>query len=128
MPPREVRALMWEERGRWRGRLEGAPEAESVAASSRNACLARLRKTAGREATMTVEVIPRLVGVAEAAALLGWDKRRIFTYLSRGSFPEPVAALASGRVWRMDDIEAFARTWRRRRSREAEGTPGAGGR
>ncbi len=77
---------------------------------------------------MTVEVIPRLVGVAEAAALLGWDKRRIFTYLSRGSFPEPVAALASGRVWRMDDIEAFARTWRRRRSREAEGTPGAGGR
>ena len=64
---------------------------------------------------LTVEVLPELVGVAEAAAILGWDKRRVFTYISRGSFPEPIAKLASGRVWRRDDIQAYAR--RRRPSR-----------
>jgi predicted DNA-binding transcriptional regulator AlpA len=63
---------------------------------------------AGPGATLTVEVLPALVGVAEAAAILGWDKRRIFTYISRRSFPEPVALLASGRVWRREDIESYA--------------------
>jgi len=58
---------------------------------------------------------PGIVGVAEAAEILGWDKRRIFTYLSRGSFPEPLTALASGRVWRRSDIEDFARDRRSRR-------------
>jgi predicted DNA-binding transcriptional regulator AlpA len=58
---------------------------------------------------LTVEELPSLVGVAETAAMLGWDKRRIFTYLSRGSFPDPVAALASGRVWLRRDIEAYQR-------------------
>jgi predicted DNA-binding transcriptional regulator AlpA len=75
-----------------------------------------LRRRAGR-GVLTVEEVPRLVGVAEAASLLGWDRRRIFTYLSRGSFPEPVAALASGRVWLRSDIEAFAETRRRARPR-----------
>jgi len=28
--------------------------------------------------------------------------------VKRGAFPEPVAALASGRVWRREDVEAFA--------------------
>jgi hypothetical protein len=105
---------MWRERGRWCGRLVDDPEAGTVSAPSRAACLAALRAAAGPEAVLTVEVTPELVGVAEAAAILRWDKRRIFTYLSRGSFPEPVAALASGRVWRREDIEAYARTWRRR--------------
>ena len=40
-----------------------------------------------------MEVVPDLVGVAEAAEILGWDKRRVFTYISRGSFPEPIAML-----------------------------------
>ncbi|HEY7280066.1 MAG TPA: hypothetical protein VID47_00625 [Actinomycetota bacterium] len=102
----EVRAEMWETDGRWRARLSDATE---VTAGSRDECLRRLRSEAG-DATLTVEVEPRLVGVAEAAAILGWDKRRIFTYLGRGAFPEPVALLASGRVWRRDDVEAFART------------------
>jgi predicted DNA-binding transcriptional regulator AlpA len=62
-----------------------------------------------------VETVPDLVGVAEAAAILGWDKRRVFTYISRGSFPEPVVHLASGRVWRKTDVEAYARERRRRR-------------
>ncbi len=106
----EVRAEMWEAGGRWRARLPGSTE---VSASSREECVRRLRSAAGA-ATLTIEVEPRLVGVAEAAAILGWDKRRIFTYLGRGAFPEPVALLASGRVWRRDDVEAFARTRRPR--------------
>ena len=88
---------MWEDGGRWHGRLEGRNPA-AVSCSSREECLRELRRVAGDE-LLTVQETPRLVGVAEAASILGWDKRRIFTYLSRGSFPEPVAALASGRVW-----------------------------
>jgi predicted DNA-binding transcriptional regulator AlpA len=61
--------------------------------------------------------VPALVGVAEAAQILGWDRRRLITYVDRGSFPSPVASLASGRVWRRDDVEAFARTIERRRER-----------
>lgn len=98
---------MWERDGRWHGRLEGASAA--VVADGREGCLSALRRAAGGR-VLVVEVVPELVGVAEAAALLGWDKRRIFTYLGRGSFPDPLAALASGRVWRRADIEAFART------------------
>ena len=52
--------------------------------------------------------------VQEAAAIMKWDRRRVVTYIDRGSFPEPVASLASGRIWRRSDIEAFAREWRRR--------------
>lgn len=64
-----------------------------------------------------VEVTPRLVGVAEAAAVLAWDKRRVATYVKRGSFPEPVAELAGGRVWRLDDVLAFADEFRARQRR-----------
>jgi SAM-dependent methyltransferase len=60
---------------------------------------------------------PRLVGVAEAARILGWDKRRVSTYVRRGSFPEPVASLAGGRVWAEDDVRAFADAFRVRRGR-----------
>ena len=109
---------MWHEGDRWVARLADHPEAGQVSAGSRSLCLSRLRDMAGPDAVLTVEVTPELVGVAEAAAVLGWDKRRIFTCLSRGSFPEPVAALASGRVWRRDDIEAYARTWRQRTVRD----------
>lgn len=64
-----------------------------------------------------LEVIPRLVGVAEAAALLGWDKRRVSTYVKRGSFPEAVEELAGGRVWALDDVTAFAEAFRARQRR-----------
>jgi hypothetical protein len=53
--------------------------------------------------------------VAEAAEVMGWDKRRVITYIDRGTFPQPLQALASGRVWVRTDVEAFAETWRARR-------------
>jgi hypothetical protein len=114
MGSEEIRAVMWEAGGRWYARL-AAPDAPVRSAATRKRCMDDLRAAAGN-AVLTVEVEPDLVGVAEAAELLGWDKRRIFTYLGRGSFPEPVAALASGRVWRRGDVEAFARTRRSRSS------------
>ena len=71
--------------------------------------------TAGGEPnTLVVEVLPLLAGVAEAAQVMGWDKRRVITYIDRGSFPAPAQSLASGRVWLRSDIERFARDWRAR--------------
>lgn len=112
----EVRATMWPEGGRWHGRLEASSEVE-VFASTRETCLAELRRVAGGGATLVVEITPALAGVAEAAAIMGWDKRRVITYLNRKAFPEPIASLASGRVWRREDVEAFARAWRERQAR-----------
>jgi hypothetical protein len=112
---RDVRARAVEADGRWSGWL--LPEGRSVSAPTRERILARLRDQAGEDAILTVELEPALVGVAEAATILGWDKRRVATYAERGSFPAPVAALASGRIWRREDVEAFARAFRRRRAR-----------
>jgi hypothetical protein len=64
-----------------------------------------------------LEVIPRLLGVSEAADVLGWDKRRVSTYVKRGSFPDPVEELAGGRVWALDDVLAFAKEFRARQHR-----------
>jgi hypothetical protein len=90
-----------------------------VEARTRDGCLNELRDAAGDDAILTVEVLPMLAGVAEAAAILGWDRRRVVTYIDRGSFPSPIASLASGRVWIRDDVEAFARAFRRRQARRA---------
>jgi len=99
----------------WTGRIPATRT--EVTASSRRDCLAKLRRAAGDGVSLAVEITPALAGVAEAAAILGWDKRRVITYVDRGSFPEPIARLASGRVWRWDDVEAFARAWARKQAR-----------
>ena len=69
--------------------------------------------------TIVALTLPRLAGVAEAAEIMGWDRRRVITYIDRGSFPEPVQTLASGRVWIRADVEAFATEWRARQARRA---------
>lgn len=51
-----------------------------------------------------------LVGVKEAAEILGWDVRRVATYRSRGSFPEPMAVMAMGPVWTREQIENYKAT------------------
>ncbi|MFN8234439.1 MAG: hypothetical protein U0V56_13570, partial [Actinomycetota bacterium] len=92
-----------------------------VTATSREGCLRELRRAVGADVELTVELVPRLAGVAEAAEIMGWDKRRVVTYIDRGSFPEPVTTLASGRVWLREDVEAYARRWRERRDRARTG-------
>ncbi|HEY2802891.1 MAG TPA: helix-turn-helix domain-containing protein [Actinomycetota bacterium] len=93
----------------WHGRV-GAFEVDG----SREECLSALRAHASGMEPLAIEVLPRIAGVSEAAAILGWDKRRVMTYVRRGSFPEPFAHLASGRIWRREDVEAFAASKRKR--------------
>jgi hypothetical protein len=110
----DARARMWEAGGRWFARILDAPAYIEVTGVSRAQCLAELRKVTGDDVTLTVEAIPVVVGVAEAAEIMGWDKRRVITYIDRGSFPEPITSLASGRIWLREDVEAYATEWRAR--------------
>jgi hypothetical protein len=109
----DVRGSLRREGGGWTGRLGG----RQVRARTRAGCVSALRRLAGDRVALVVDESPDLVGVSEAASILGWDRRRVATYVRRGAFPEPVAALASGRVWRRDDVEAFARDRARRKGR-----------
>jgi hypothetical protein len=85
-----------------------------VTGTTRERCVEELRKITGEDVTLTVEMVPQIVGVAEAAEIMGWDKRRVVTYLDRAQFPEPLTSLASGRIWLREDVEDFAAEWRRR--------------
>ncbi|HSL09907.1 MAG TPA: hypothetical protein VLA82_01150 [Actinomycetota bacterium] len=119
-----VRARMWESGGRWFAQLLDAPIYLEVTGTSKHGCLGELRKAIGDDVVLTVELVPPLAGVAEAAEIMGWDKRRVITYIDRGHFPEPVASLAGGRVWLREDVEAYAATWRARRA-QVDGARGA---
>jgi hypothetical protein len=114
---------MWETGGRWFAHVLDVSAYIEVTGTSRAACLDELRRATGEDVDLMVEVIPAVVGVAEAAEIMGWDKRRVITYIDRGSFPEPITSLASGRIWLREDVEEFARLWREahppgRRSKE----------
>jgi hypothetical protein len=117
----EVRAWMRQRGGRWVAGIDRDPSVEASGAS-RERCLQALRKAIGRRSpagaplTLVVEVLPLLAGVAEAAEVMGWDKRRVITYIDRGRFPEPLQSLASGRVWLRADVEHYADEWRSRQA------------
>jgi predicted DNA-binding transcriptional regulator AlpA len=51
-----------------------------------------------------------LVGLAEIAQLIGVSRQRADQLARQRDFPEPVAVLAAGRIWRLEDVEAWART------------------
>ena len=117
-----------ERSGKWVAHTLSDPPIKATG-SSRERCLASLqravRPTLGRSRaqqplTLVVEVLPVLAGVAEAADVMGWDKRRVITYIDRGRFPEPIQSLASGRVWVRSDVESFARDWRARQNRRSK--------
>ena len=109
-----VRARVWQSGGRWYAHVLDAPMFVEVTATSKRACVDELRKITGEEASLLLEIIPDVVGVAEAAEIVGWDKRRVITYIDRGHFPEPIAALAGGRIWLREDIETYADDWHAR--------------
>jgi hypothetical protein len=119
--PDDVHARVWETGGRWYAHILDAPAFIEVTGTSRSTCLAELRKITGDDVTLTLEIVPQIVGVAEAAEIMGWDKRRVVTYLDRGQFPEPLTSLASGRIWLREDIERFADEWRERHPRPSAG-------
>lgn len=71
------------------------------------------------------KVIPPLVGLAEAAEMLEWDKRKLATYQDRAKkyrqelaegkrtslppdiLPEPIRVLASGPIWTYKQIQDY---------------------
>jgi hypothetical protein len=107
-----ARARLWETGGRWYAHILDVPAYIEVTATSRAGCVDELRKLTGDDVDLVIEVVPAVVGVAEAAEIMGWDKRRVITYIDRGSFPEPITSLASGRIWLREDVEEYARRWR----------------
>lgn len=51
-----------------------------------------------------------LMGVAEIAEFLGISRQRVDALArTKDGFPQPVASLQAGRVWRRADIEEWAR-------------------
>jgi predicted DNA-binding transcriptional regulator AlpA len=50
-----------------------------------------------------------LVGLTEIGELLGVSRQRAGQLSETDGFPEPVAVLAAGRIWKRADVEAWAR-------------------
>jgi hypothetical protein len=50
-----------------------------------------------------------VVGLAELAELLDVTKRTAARYATRTDFPEPLARLRSGPVWRRVDVERWGK-------------------
>jgi hypothetical protein len=62
---------------------------------------------------------PDVVGVAEAAKLLGVSKQRLLQLTERDDFPAPMVRLAAGPVWLAASIRAFDKRWSRKPGRPA---------
>ena len=54
----------------------------------------------------------RLVGAHEIRELLGVTRQRVYQIASGDSFPSPVATLAQGKLWLVDDVQAWIRQHR----------------
>lgn len=57
---------------------------------------------------MTSDAVPGLMGAAEIGRLLGVSRQRVQQLVNSDGFPPPVAVLDMGKVWRADDIRAWA--------------------
>ena len=115
--------LMERAPGTWEAVVGGdRADLAPIRCESREGCMREVERLAGLpadRATLVVEVSPLVAGVAEAAEVMGWDKRRVITYVSRGRFPRPAQALASGRIWLRSDVQRFSDEWHARRDRRA---------
>lgn len=49
-----------------------------------------------------------LMGAQEVAELLGVSRQRVHQLAERPDFPRPVATLAAGKIWRGEDVRAWA--------------------
>lgn len=57
-----------------------------------------------------LEMAPEeVVGLSEIAEELGVTKRTAVRYAARGDFPEPLARLRAGLVWKRVDVERWAK-------------------
>jgi hypothetical protein len=62
------------------------------------------------------------LGVSEVAEMLHVSKQRVSELHGRPGFPEPIADLASGPVWRRSQLERFLAEWPRRPGRRRSAT------
>lgn len=46
-----------------------------------------------------------LGSVTEVARWLGWDRRKVSTYIRRGKLPTPLLRLAVGPIWHRDQFQ-----------------------
>jgi predicted DNA-binding transcriptional regulator AlpA len=69
-----------------------------------------LRTARLRRSVASIGVSPdELAGTAEVAEMFGVSKQTAVKYGQRADFPEPLDRLASGPVWRRDEVEAWGR-------------------
>jgi predicted DNA-binding transcriptional regulator AlpA len=61
------------------------------------------------EALRVAQFAEDLIGLTEAAQIMGWDRRKVATYIARGAFPEPIARVAAGPLWTRRQIEEYKR-------------------
>ena len=61
----------------------------------------------------------RLVGAHEIRAMLGVSRQRVYQLAGKPDFPKPVAKLAQGKIWDLDDIEAWMVIYRSRKARQS---------
>ncbi len=52
--------------------------------------------------------VEHLVGVAEIAEMLEVTRQRVDQLVREPEFPAPEAILSAGRIWRREDVEAWA--------------------
>ena len=52
--------------------------------------------------------VDTLVGSQELTRLLGVNRARVYQLSNARDFPRPVAVLAMGSIWRLNDITAWA--------------------
>jgi hypothetical protein len=78
---------------------------------------------AEQEADLDRPSFPALVGVSEAARMLGVSKQRLAQIAGRPEFPDPMVTLASGPVWLTSGIRGFERRWLRKPGRPAKRRP-----
>jgi hypothetical protein len=71
------------------------------------------------DAELAEPPFPEVVGVAEAAKLLGVSKQRVLQLTERDDFPAPMVRLAAGPVWLAASIRAFDQRWSRKPGRPA---------
>ena len=57
------------------------------------------------------------VAITEIAARFGVSRQLANRWAQREDFPEPVAVLSVGRIWDLDDVLEWAKTWEPARRR-----------
>lgn len=69
------------------------------------------------EAELERPSFPELLGVSEAAAVLGVSRQRLAEIRHKPDFPQPIFELAAGPIWLRPAVASWADTWERKPGR-----------